>query len=127
MFLLIECVISGKLSSTSGLFPPKCLHHAIVCLFYRCAVCFLGVFLITKNKKKTKAFEPYVTMDMVKGIPTIHEKGWPVQPDYNGSFSYGTLVNNDTVTPATIPVVNRDTCASPDTGHPYQADEIKKD
>lgn len=35
--------------------------------FYRCVICFLGVFLITKNKKKAKAFEPYVTMDMVKG------------------------------------------------------------
>ncbi|KAF5895328.1 NIPA-like protein 3, partial [Clarias magur] len=36
-----------------------------ICLFLLgCAVCFLGVFLITKNKKNSKAFEPYVTMDM---------------------------------------------------------------
>lgn len=41
--------------------------------FYRCAVCFLGVFLITKSKKKAKAFEPYVTMDMVKGWCIIQE------------------------------------------------------
>uniref|UniRef100_A0A8B9HC64 NIPA like domain containing 3 n=1 Tax=Astyanax mexicanus TaxID=7994 RepID=A0A8B9HC64_ASTMX len=39
-----------------------------ICMFLLgCVVCFLGVFLITKNKKKAKAFEPYVTMDMVKG------------------------------------------------------------
>ncbi|KAG7328586.1 hypothetical protein KOW79_008530 [Hemibagrus wyckioides] len=98
-----------------------------ICMFLLgCAVCFLGVFLITKNKKKAKPFEPYVTMDMVKGIPTIHEKGWPVQPDYNGSFSYGTL-NNDSIAPATLPVVHQDTSVSPSTGHPYPADEIKKD
>lgn len=29
------------------------------------------------------------------GIPTIHDKGLPIQPDYNGSFSYGALVNTD--------------------------------
>ncbi|KAK3537341.1 hypothetical protein QTP70_008523 [Hemibagrus guttatus] len=100
-----------------------------ICMFLLgCAVCFLGVFLITKNKKKAKAFEPYVTMDMVKGIPTIHEKGWPVQPDYNGSFSYGTL-NNESVAPASLvnPVVNQDMCASPSTGHLSPSDEIKKD
>ncbi|TSU37074.1 NIPA-like protein 3 [Bagarius yarrelli] len=94
-----------------------------ICMFLLgCAVCFIGVFLITKNKKKAKAFEPYVTMDMVNGIPTIHEKGWPIQPDYNGSFSYGTLVNNDGVAPVT-----QEACVSPVTGHLYQADELKKD
>ncbi|XP_059208588.1 NIPA-like protein 3 [Centropristis striata] len=59
------------------------------------ALCFLGVFLITKNRKRTKAFEPYVTMDMTNGVPTIHDKGLVVPPDSNGSFSYGALVNND--------------------------------
>lgn len=68
------------------------------------AFCFLGVFLMTKNRKKTKTFEPYVTMDMVNGVPTIHDKGLVVQPDFNGSFSYGALVNNDGVAPATVPV-----------------------
>uniref|UniRef100_A0A1A7XWG1 NIPA-like domain containing 3 n=1 Tax=Iconisemion striatum TaxID=60296 RepID=A0A1A7XWG1_9TELE len=42
-------------------------------------------------------------MDMVNGIPTIHDKGLVVQPDYNGAFSYGTLVNNDGVAAATLP------------------------
>ncbi|KAI5102719.1 NIPA-like protein 3, partial [Silurus meridionalis] len=99
-----------------------------ICMFLLgCAVCFLGVLLITKSKKKAKPFEPYVTMDMVKGVPTIHDKGWPVQPDYNGSFSYGTLVNNDGVAPATLPVANQESGVSPSTGHKYQADELKKD
>lgn len=61
------------------------------------------------------------------GIPTIHDKGWPVQPDYNGSFSYGTLVNSDGLAPATLPVANQDTSVSPSTGHLYQANELKKD
>ncbi|XP_054470046.1 NIPA-like protein 3 [Anoplopoma fimbria] len=76
-----------------------------ICMFLLgSAFCFLGVFLITKNRKKTKTFEPYVTMDMVNGVPTIHDKGLFVQPDTNGSFSYGALVNNDGAAPATLPV-----------------------
>ncbi|XP_060918706.1 NIPA-like protein 3 [Labrus mixtus] len=68
------------------------------------AFCFLGVYLITKNRKKSKSFEPYVTMDMANGVPVIHDKGLVVQPDFNGSFSYGALVNNDGVAPAALPV-----------------------
>ncbi|KAM9465760.1 NIPA-like protein 3 [Clarias gariepinus] len=101
-----------------------------ICLFLLgCFVCFLGVFLITKNKKNGKAFEPYVTMDMVKGIPTIHEKGCPIQPDYNGSFSYGALVNSDgAAAPATLPVVNQGASVPPSSsGHTYQEDTLKKD
>ncbi|XP_018519123.1 NIPA-like protein 3 [Lates calcarifer] len=75
-----------------------------ICMFVLgAALCFLGVFLITKNRKKTRTFEPYVTMDMANGVPTIHDKGLVVQPDYNGSFSYGALVNNDGVAPVTLP------------------------
>ncbi|XP_062863137.1 NIPA-like protein 3 [Trichomycterus rosablanca] len=91
-----------------------------ICMFLLgCATCFLGVFLITRNKRKAKPFEPYVTMDMVKGIPTIHDKGWPVQPDYNGSFSYGALVNNDGNAHAGPPGSNQQ--------HPPTAPELKKD
>ncbi|XP_030575540.1 NIPA-like protein 3 [Archocentrus centrarchus] len=68
------------------------------------ALCFLGVFLITKTKKKAKIFEPYVSMNMSNGVPAIHDKGLVVQPDYSGSFSYGTLVNNNGVAPAPLPV-----------------------
>nr|XP_046269749.1 NIPA-like protein 3 [Scatophagus argus] len=72
-----------------------------ICLFLLgCTFSFLGVFLITRNRKKTKNFEPYVTMDMTTGVPTIHDKGLV---DFNGSFSYGALVNNDGVAPASLP------------------------
>uniref|UniRef100_A0A671M196 NIPA-like protein 3 n=1 Tax=Sinocyclocheilus anshuiensis TaxID=1608454 RepID=A0A671M196_9TELE len=98
-----------------------------ICMFLLgCAICFLGVFLITKNKRKAKAFEPYVTMDMAKGIPTIHNKGWAVQPDYNGSFSYGALENNDSVAPVTLPV-DQELSVSPSPVSPYQPSGLKKD
>ncbi|XP_068437190.1 NIPA-like protein 3 isoform X2 [Clinocottus analis] len=42
-----------------------------ICMFLLgSAFCFLGVFLITKNRKRTKTFEPYVTMDMVSRLFT---------------------------------------------------------
>ena len=41
------------------------------------------------------------------GVPTIHDKGLVIQPDYNGSFSYGALVNNDGVVPATVHVPHK--------------------
>ncbi|KAM9356455.1 NIPA-like protein 3 [Pholidichthys leucotaenia] len=76
-----------------------------ICMFVLgSGLCFLGVFLITKNKKKTKAFEPYVTINMANGVPTIHCKGSTIQPDVNGSFSYGSLANNNGVAPVTLPV-----------------------
>lgn len=37
-----------------------------VSALFRVALCFLGVFLITR-KRKTKTFEPYVTMNMAEG------------------------------------------------------------
>lgn len=76
-----------------------------ICMFLLgSALCFLGVFLITKTKKKAKIFEPYVSMNMSNGVPAIHDKGLVIPPDYSGSFSYGTLVNNNGVAPATLPV-----------------------
>ncbi|XP_076834320.1 NIPA-like protein 3 isoform X1 [Brachyhypopomus gauderio] len=99
-----------------------------ICMFLLgCSVCFLGVYLITKNKRKPKAFEPYVTMDMVKGIPSIHEKGCTVQPDYNGAFSYGALVNNDGVTAVNLPVASQDMSVAPGPGHPYRPEGLKTD
>uniref|UniRef100_A0A672J825 NIPA like domain containing 3 n=1 Tax=Salarias fasciatus TaxID=181472 RepID=A0A672J825_SALFA len=73
-----------------------------ICMFLLgTAICFLGVFCITKNKRKPKNFEPYVTMNMANGVPTIHDKGRAAQQDFNGSFSYGALVN-DTAAPASL-------------------------
>lgn len=63
---------------------------------------------------------------VITGIPTIHNKGWAVQPDYNGSFSYGALENNDSVAPVTLPV-DQELSVSPGPVSPYQPSELKKD
>lgn len=60
----------------------------------------------------------------IAGVPTIHDKGWAVQPDYNGSFSYGALVNNDSVAPATLPVSQEHMTVVPT---PQNASELKRD
>ncbi|XP_072555468.1 NIPA-like protein 3 [Paramormyrops kingsleyae] len=98
-----------------------------ICMFLLgCAICFLGVFLVTKNKRRTKAFEPYVTMDMMQGIPTIHDNGRAVQPDYNGSFSYGALVNSESAIPAALPVVPEQLATGP-AAATYRSDDLKQD
>ncbi|XP_076021741.1 NIPA-like protein 3 isoform X2 [Genypterus blacodes] len=101
-------ILSTAFAIVAGaVFYQEFLHEAIlhICMFLLgSALCFVGVFLITRNRKKPKSFEPYVTMDMTNGVPTIHDKGMVVQPDFNGSFSYGALVNNDGVAPAFLPV-----------------------
>ncbi|XP_071354008.1 NIPA-like protein 3 [Trachinotus anak] len=100
-----------------------------ICMFLLgSAMCFLGVFLITKNKKKTKNFEPYVTMDMTNGVPTIHDKGLVLQPDFNGSFSYGALVNNDGVAPVTLPVnLEQPPVSARSTDASHSPPDLKKD
>lgn len=35
--------------------------------FLRCLIAFLGVFLITRNRKKSVPFEPYISMDAMPG------------------------------------------------------------
>ncbi|MBN3306363.1 NPAL3 protein, partial [Amia calva] len=99
-----------------------------ICMFLLgCLVAFLGVFLITRSRKKSKAFEPYVTMDVMQGLPTIHDKGRAIQPDYNGSFSYGALVNNDSVTPATLPVAPDQLSSASPAAFPHHMTNLKKD
>ncbi|XP_029900896.1 NIPA-like protein 3 [Myripristis murdjan] len=128
----VNYIVSTSIAIVAGaIFYLEFNHEDVlhICMFLLgTAACFLGVFLITKNRKKAKAFEPYVTMDMTNGIPTIHDKGLVVQPDYNGSFSYGALVNNDGVAPAALPsnqdqpaVTARPTCAS------HRPADLKKD
>ncbi|XP_061650097.1 NIPA-like protein 3 isoform X1 [Phyllopteryx taeniolatus] len=68
------------------------------------AACFLGVFLITRTRKKNKSFEPYVTMNMSNGVPTIHSNGPEVPTEFSGSFSYGALVNSDRTSSSNQPV-----------------------
>ncbi|TDG98932.1 hypothetical protein EPR50_G00205570 [Perca flavescens] len=100
-----------------------------ICMFLLgSAFCFFGVFLLTKSRKRTKTFEPYVTMDMVNGVPTIHDKGLVVQPDSNSAFSYGALVNNDGVAPATLPVnLEQPPVGSRSTDASHGLPDLKKD
>ncbi|KAM9321253.1 NIPA-like protein 3 [Gastrophryne carolinensis] len=89
-----------------------------LCMFaLGCLVAFLGVFLITRNRKKTKAFEPYVAFNAVPGMVNLHDHGRNVQPDFGNSFSYGALESNDSLseiyTPATLPVTTEEVSSSP--------------
>lgn len=49
----------------------------------RCLIAFLGVFLITRNRKKSVPFEPYISMDAMPGngknTAVYHFKCWPSQ------------------------------------------------
>nr|XP_061798869.1 NIPA-like protein 3 [Nerophis lumbriciformis] len=68
------------------------------------AACFLSVFLITRTRKKNNNFEPYVTLNMSNGVPTIFSKRPDTPADFTGSFSYGALVNSDSNISANQPV-----------------------
>ncbi|CAH2222459.1 NIPA 3 [Pelobates cultripes] len=88
-----------------------------VCIFVLgCLIAFLGVFLITRNRKKPKSFEPYVSMNPMPGLQTMHDNGNAIQPDFGSSFSYGALASNDSLseiyTPATLPVVSEEASSS---------------
>ncbi|XP_054855845.1 NIPA-like protein 3 isoform X2 [Eublepharis macularius] len=81
-----------------------------ICMFaLGCLIAFLGVFLITRNKRKSILFEPYISMDAMPGMQNLHDNGTAVQPDLRPSFSYGALENNDAISeiyaPATLPIV----------------------
>ncbi|XP_030074191.1 NIPA-like protein 3 isoform X2 [Microcaecilia unicolor] len=83
-----------------------------ICLFLLgCLIAFLGVFLITRNKKKLRAFEPYVSISSMPGLHNLHDKGSGIQPEL-GSFSYGALQSNDNLSeiyaPATLPVTQEE-------------------
>ncbi|MBN3312687.1 NPAL3 protein, partial [Atractosteus spatula] len=124
----VNYILSTSFSVSAGaIFYLEFNHEDVlhICMFLLgCLIAFLGVFLITRNRKKSKAFEPYVTMDVMQGIPTIHDKGRAIQPDYNGSFSYGALVNNDNVTPATLPVLQEQLRSA---AVPYRVSDLKKE
>nr|XP_005988818.1 PREDICTED: NIPA-like protein 3 [Latimeria chalumnae] len=102
-----------------------------ICMFVLgCCIAFLGVFLITKNKKKFKGFEPYVSMDAMPGLQNVHGAGSAVQPDFNG-FSYGALINNDSApemyAPATLPVVQEEHSSKRTSGMPHQLRAEKRE
>lgn len=98
-----------------------------LCMFaLGCLIAFLGVFLITRNRKKTKAFEPYIAINSMPGVTNMHDNGSNIQPDFGNSFSYGALQSNDSLseiyTPATLPVVTEEAASSP----PYKILEHDK-
>ncbi|XP_018424700.1 PREDICTED: NIPA-like protein 3 isoform X1 [Nanorana parkeri] len=99
-----------------------------LCMFaLGCLIAFLGVFLITRNRKKTKAFEPYVEINSMPGVTNMHDHGNNVQPDFGNSFSYGALRSNDSLSemymPATLPVVTEE---APSSSPPYKILEHDK-
>ncbi|CAH7438164.1 NIPA-like protein 3 isoform X1 [Phodopus roborovskii] len=101
------------------------------CMFaLGCLIAFLGVFLITRNRKKAIPFEPYISMDAMPGMQDMHAKGTTVQPELKASFSYGALENNDNIseiyTPATLPVMQEEHSSRSTPGVPYRVLEHTK-
>uniref|UniRef100_A0A669Q3L1 NIPA like domain containing 3 n=1 Tax=Phasianus colchicus TaxID=9054 RepID=A0A669Q3L1_PHACC len=102
-----------------------------ICMFaLGCLIAFLGVFLITRNRKKSVPFEPYISMDAMPGMQNMHDKGIAVQPDLKASFSYGALENNDNTpeiyTPATLPIVQEQHGSRGVSAPPYRVLEHSK-
>uniref|UniRef100_A0A8I5NYS1 NIPA like domain containing 3 n=1 Tax=Papio anubis TaxID=9555 RepID=A0A8I5NYS1_PAPAN len=102
-----------------------------ICMFaLGCLIAFLGVFLITRNRKKAIPFEPYISMDAMPGMQNMHDKGMTVQPDLKASFSYGALENNDNISeiyaPATLPVMQEEHGSRSASGVPYRVLEHTK-
>uniref|UniRef100_A0A6I8PJC3 NIPA like domain containing 3 n=1 Tax=Ornithorhynchus anatinus TaxID=9258 RepID=A0A6I8PJC3_ORNAN len=102
-----------------------------ICMFaLGCLIAFVGVFLITRNRKKSIPFEPYISMDAMPGMQNMHDKGMTVQPDLKSSFSYGALESNDNVseiyTPATLPVRQEEHSSRGVSAAPYRVFEHTK-
>uniref|UniRef100_A0A5F5PTU1 NIPA like domain containing 3 n=1 Tax=Equus caballus TaxID=9796 RepID=A0A5F5PTU1_HORSE len=102
-----------------------------ICMFaLGCLIAFLGVFLITRNRKKSIPFEPYISMDAMPGMQNMHDKGMTVQPDLKASFSYGALENNDNISeiyaPATLPIMQEEHGSRSASGVPYRVLEHTK-
>ncbi|MGH0180781.1 UNVERIFIED_CONTAM: hypothetical protein FKN15_023257 [Acipenser sinensis] len=131
----INYIISTLFAIAAGAVFYLEFNHADVlhlCMYFLgCLIAFLGVFLITGNRKKSKVFEPYVTMDAVAALPNMHDKGRTIQPDYNGSFSYGALVSSDSTpenyTPAMLAIVQEQHNSKAASTVPYWASNLKKD
>ncbi|KAG8588197.1 hypothetical protein GDO81_005902 [Engystomops pustulosus] len=116
----VNYILSTTLAISAGaVFYVDFRHEDVLhlCMFaLGCLIAFLGVFLITRNRKKTKAFEPYVAFNSMPGVISMHDNGSAVQPDFGSSFSYGALQSNDSLsevyTPATLPVVSEEAASA---------------
>lgn len=83
------CYMIGTRKKQHAILPPPSFHCYLSrsCLLsLRCLIAFLGVFLITRNRKKSVPFEPYISMDAMPGnsknIVGCHSfsfKGWTSQ------------------------------------------------
>ncbi|MBN3293646.1 NPAL3 protein, partial [Polypterus senegalus] len=129
---MIVLTIQGSMQLTYPIFYVMFVCMVATAVFQAtCVITFAGVFLITRNRKKSKSFEPYVAMDTMPALPHIHDKGRTVQPDYNGSFSYGALVNSipsdENYTPATLAIVQEQHNSKASLAPFYQALDHKKD
>ncbi|XP_062996783.1 NIPA-like protein 3 isoform X2 [Elgaria multicarinata webbii] len=102
-----------------------------ICMFgLGCLIAFLGVFLITRNKRKSIFFEPYISMDAMPSMQNLHDNGTAVQPDLKTSFSYGALESNDTISeiyaPATLTIVQEEHGSKGASLPPYRVMEHSK-
>nr|XP_028594682.1 NIPA-like protein 3 isoform X2 [Podarcis muralis] len=102
-----------------------------ICMFaLGCLIAFLGVFLITRNKRKSIFFEPYISMDAMPSMQNLHDNGTAVQPELKTSFSYGALENNDAISeiyaPATLPIVQEEHGSRGSSVPPYRVMEHDK-
>ncbi|XP_028594682.2 NIPA-like protein 3 isoform X2 [Podarcis muralis] len=102
-----------------------------ICMFaLGCLIAFLGVFLITRNKRKSILFEPYISMDAMPSMQNLHDNGTAVQPELKTSFSYGALENNDAISeiyaPATLPIVQEEHGSRGSSVPPYRVMEHDK-
>ncbi|XP_034975478.2 NIPA-like protein 3 isoform X2 [Zootoca vivipara] len=102
-----------------------------ICMFaLGCLIAFLGVFLITRNKRKSIFFEPYISMDAMPSMQNLHDNGTAVQPELKTSFSYGALENNDAISeiyaPATLPIVQEEHGSRGSSVPPYRVMEHNK-
>ncbi|XP_077193743.1 NIPA-like protein 3 isoform X2 [Paroedura picta] len=103
-----------------------------ICMFaLGCLIAFVGVFLITRNKRKSILFEPYISMDAMPGMQNLHDNGTAVQPDLKTSFSYGALESNDAISeiyaPATLPIVQEEHGSKGPPIPPYRITEHSKE
>lgn len=109
----VNYILSTTIAITAGAvfymdFQDADVLH--ICLFaLGCLIAYLGVFLITRTRKKLRAFEPYVSLDTMPNVNNLHDTGSAIQPDLSNSFSYGALASNDSFSEiyatATLPVV----------------------
>ncbi|KAG2460813.1 NPAL3 protein, partial [Polypterus senegalus] len=110
-YVMFVCMVATAVFQATFLSQASQIYDAaqIACLNY----IFSTIFAITA------------------ALPHIHDKGRTVQPDYNGSFSYGALVNSipsdENYTPATLAIVQEQHNSKASLAPFYQALDHKKD